>query len=106
MYELLEKAQEATVVALADLAESRDADTGGHVKRVCLLSDAIATRLFAGGKLLDEITPKFLTQIGLASMLHDVGKVATCSSVKSPIMASQADSRWPRVTSWPAYWAM
>ncbi|MBK6907649.1 MAG: DUF3369 domain-containing protein [Rhodocyclaceae bacterium] len=81
MYELLEKAQEATVVALADLAESRDADTGGHVKRVCLLSDAIATRLFAGGKLLDEITPKFLTQIGLASMLHDVGKVATPDAV-------------------------
>ncbi len=81
MFGLLKNTQEATVVALADLAESRDATTGGHVRRVCQLTDAIAVELKAAGKFPQETDGTFMSFVGLASILHDVGKVATPDSV-------------------------
>jgi response regulator RpfG family c-di-GMP phosphodiesterase len=69
------------VVALADLAESRDATTGGHVRRVCRLTDGIAAELHAAGKFPDVLTPAFMSMAGLASILHDVGKVATPDAI-------------------------
>ncbi len=77
MFGQLRKAQEATVVALADLAEFRDSGTGGHVRRVQNLSTALAKQLDQRGVYAHLITPQFLDMIGLASILHDVGKVAT-----------------------------
>lgn len=73
----LRKAQEASVVALADLAEFRDEDTGGHVQRVQALTERIAGMLHAHGIYVEEMTPSFLEMVGMASILHDVGKVAT-----------------------------
>ena len=73
----LRKAQEATVVALADLAEFRDEGTGGHVRRVQMLTDAIARKLLERGIYKDELTPELLDMVGVASILHDVGKVST-----------------------------
>lgn len=81
MYDQLEKAQESTVIALADLAESRDTNTGGHVQRVARLTHTVAERLKQSGKFPLETTPAFLSHIGLASMLHDVGKVGTPDAV-------------------------
>ena len=77
MFGQLRKAQEATVVALADLAEFRDSGTGGHVRRVQVLSSAIAAHLKGRGVYPAELTPQLVDMIGLASILHDVGKVAT-----------------------------
>ncbi|CDG85609.1 DUF3369 domain-containing protein [Janthinobacterium agaricidamnosum] len=81
MYGQLRKAQEATVVALAGLAEFRDGDTGDHVLRVQTLSSAIAASLKQHGVYPDELTPQLLDMIGLASILHDVGKVATPDNI-------------------------
>jgi response regulator RpfG family c-di-GMP phosphodiesterase len=81
MFGMLKTTQEATVVALADLAESRDATTGGHVRRVCRLTDGIAAELHAAGKFPDVLTPAFMSMAGLASILHDVGKVATPDAI-------------------------
>jgi response regulator RpfG family c-di-GMP phosphodiesterase len=81
MFGQLRKAQEATVVALADLAEFRDGGVGGHVRRVQRLSSAIAERLKERGVYQDELSPQLLDMIGLASILHDVGKVATPDAI-------------------------
>src|SRR5471030_290897 len=70
MFGQLRKAQEATVVALADLAEFRDRGTGGHVRRVQQLSSALAARMKARGVYDDELTPQLLDMIGLASILE------------------------------------
>ena len=75
MFELLKTTQEATVIALADLAESRDATTGGHVRRVCRLTEAIAKELLALGKLPAKMHSNFMAFVGIASILHDIGKV-------------------------------
>ncbi|MDC7711368.1 DUF3369 domain-containing protein [Vogesella indigofera] len=77
LYSQLVSAQEATVVALADLAEFRDSDTGEHVLRVQRLSDAIARELQRMGAYPELLTPQFMEMIGMASILHDVGKVGT-----------------------------
>lgn len=73
----MKNAQQATVVALADLAEYRDSTTGDHVLRVQRLTNLIAHRMAAKGLHPELLTPGFLEMVGMASILHDVGKVAT-----------------------------
>lgn len=79
--EQLQRAQEASVIALTDLAESRDTETGGHVQRVCKLTDAVARELKVRGNFPGDLTPQFIEMVGIASILHDVGKVATPDAV-------------------------
>ena len=81
MFELLKTTQAATVIALADLAESRDANTGGHVRRVCRLTEAIAGELKAAGRLPPATHSNFMAFVGIASILHDVGKVGIPDAV-------------------------
>src|SRR4051812_26716610 len=81
MFGQLRKAQEATVVALADLAEFRDRGTGGHVRRVQQLSTQIASTMLERAVDDPELTSQLIEMIGLASILHDVGKVSTPDAV-------------------------
>ncbi len=69
------------VKSLADVAENRDNDTGEHVLKVARLTHEIAIDLHQRGIYQDSIHADFLAQIGLASMLHDVGKVAVSDAV-------------------------
>lgn len=75
------RAQKVALVALADLAEYRDCDTGEHVLRVARMTHEIARTLKERGRYLDELDDDFLHNIGLASILHDVGKVGVPDSV-------------------------
>ena len=74
LMEELRRSNKATVVALADLAENRDTDTGEHVLRVARLTGEIARELERRSHP-DCAAPLFVEQVGLASMLHDLGKV-------------------------------
>ena len=93
MFVQLRRAQEATVVALADLAEFRDQGAGGHVRRVQNLTSQIAERMHARGVQDPELTPQLLEMIGLASILHDVGKVSTPDQVLLKPAAHTADEQ-------------
>jgi len=77
LYQQLRASNEATVIALADLAEFRDESTGSHLMRVKRLTNALVARLHEEGKFPDEISDVFKAMIGTASILHDVGKVVT-----------------------------
>lgn len=81
LYDQLRRAHEATVLALADLAEYKDNDTGDHVLRVEDMTNRTARQIRANGHNQDEIDDLFLEQVGLASILHDVGKVSTPDSI-------------------------
>ncbi len=67
--------QNASLHALATLAETRDPDTGGHIFRtqsyVQLLAEAIRQHAHYQGQLSDE----HLKMIVRAAPLHDIGKV-------------------------------
>jgi len=71
-----EDARDSVVVALAQLAEHRDTDTGLHLDRMtgyCLrLTEALRTM----PKFTDVITPDFIKDLSRAAPLHDIGKVA------------------------------
>ncbi|SEC59561.1 response regulator [Pseudomonas anguilliseptica] len=71
----IKKSQEASVVAMAGLAEHKDDDTGKHVLRVRDLTEAIAVELVNQGFFTNELTPGFLSKVGWASILHDIGKI-------------------------------
>ncbi len=81
LYDQLCRAQQATVIALADLAEYKDNDTGEHVLRVERMSERTARSLREGNAYGDIIDDLFLDQIGMAAILHDVGKVGIPDSI-------------------------
>ena len=77
LYQQLQASNEATVIALAGLAEFRDETTGSHILRVKKLTSAITEELARRGLFEDHLTDTFREMIGTASILHDVGKVST-----------------------------
>jgi response regulator RpfG family c-di-GMP phosphodiesterase len=76
LHERLGLTQRATVHALGKLAEYKDEVTGDHVRRLGRWSRLIAEELRRRDVAPDILTDEFLERIELASMLHDVGKVA------------------------------
>ncbi|HYI72088.1 MAG TPA: DUF3369 domain-containing protein [Skermanella sp.] len=81
LYEQVLNSQKATVYALGKLAEFKDEITGQHVRRIEKLTAMIAGELKERGQFTDEIDDRFVDQIGLASILHDVGKVGLPDSI-------------------------
>ncbi len=81
LYEQVLNSQKATVYALGKLAEFKDEITGQHVRRIERLTALIAGELKARGEFTEEIDDQFVDQIGLASILHDVGKVGLPDSI-------------------------
>lgn len=81
LYERLRFAHEATVTALAEVAEYHEQDTTGHVQRVADLSGEIARHLRERALFFDQLTPDFLELLDTASTLHDIGKVAVSDAI-------------------------
>jgi len=73
--EILE-AQQATIFALAKLAEHRDCDTGAHLERVRDYCRLLAEQLYRDSSYSSQLSDEFVQCIQFASPLHDVGKVA------------------------------
>jgi hemerythrin-like metal-binding protein len=84
--------QRATVVSLAYLAEYKDTDTGDHVLRVARLADEIAWTLYERGHV-DNFGDVPYDQIGIASILHDVGKIAIPERILLKTGSLDADER-------------
>jgi putative two-component system response regulator len=70
-----------TIFALANLAESRDQDTGAHLYRVQRYCRIIAQAAGEMGLYPNEIDAQFIRLIYDTSPLHDIGKVAIPDSV-------------------------
>jgi|GEM_PF-43570 len=73
--ERMRRAGKAMVVALADLAERSEGRVGRKVLRIGRLTDEIARALSRAGHYREELQPLMRNQVGVASILHDVGKV-------------------------------
>lgn len=78
----LTSTQDMAVFALAQLAESRDPETGEHLLRIRLYSHMLAQQLASGSKYSHEIDEQFLQDLYRSSPLHDIGKV----SIKDAIL--------------------
>lgn len=67
--------QELTINALAALAETRDSDTGGHIRRTQLYVQAISEELAKDKSFAKFLTPETIELLCLSAPLHDIGKV-------------------------------
>jgi putative two-component system response regulator len=67
--------RDVTVFALAQLAESRDPETGDHLKRMREYAQLLAEHLASEGPYVDEIDEEFLSDFYRSTPLHDIGKV-------------------------------
>jgi len=65
-----------TVFSLARLAESRDFETGGHLRRVSLYCRELAEQMRCNDDFREQIDSNFVRMISETSPLHDIGKVA------------------------------
>ncbi len=75
------QAQDATILSLTALAETRDPETGGHIKRTREYVLVLAGRLAQEPKyrqLLDRDTIELLHK---SAPLHDIGKVGIADSI-------------------------
>ena len=67
--------QEATIMAMASLAETRDNDTGCHIQRTKLYMKELAEYMRRSDKYRDVLTPEKIKVIVASAPLHDIGKV-------------------------------
>jgi PAS domain S-box-containing protein len=71
----IKETQRAAILAIANLAESIDDDTGGHLQRIRTYSKVLAEELRAESRYKDSITEEYSEMIYDLSPLHDLGKV-------------------------------
>jgi putative two-component system response regulator len=64
---LIRETQEETIVKLLTALESRDHETGGHVRRIALYSERLAESIGWSAARIDDLR--------LAAPMHDIGKI-------------------------------
>jgi putative two-component system response regulator len=67
--------QDVTILAMASLAETRDADTGNHLRRTQFYILALAEKLREHPRFCAFLTPANIQAIFKSAPLHDIGKV-------------------------------
>ncbi|WP_022764233.1 HD-GYP domain-containing protein [Butyrivibrio sp. XPD2006] len=73
--ETINDMQNALILVLADMVESRDQNTGEHVKKTALYTRIIMEELRKEGIYCDKITDKFMSDVFKSAPLHDIGKI-------------------------------
>jgi putative two-component system response regulator len=67
--------QDVTILAMASLAETRDSDTGNHIRRTQFYVKALAEKLADHPRFSAQLTPGFIAMLFKSAPLHDIGKV-------------------------------
>ena len=67
--------QSAAILGFAKLTEYRDMDTGKHLERIREYTRVLAIALARLPKYAGYITPDYIEDLCLSSVLHDVGKI-------------------------------
>ncbi|MCR5466778.1 MAG: HD domain-containing protein [Lachnospiraceae bacterium] len=71
----MKKMQKQLITGFANFLESKDENTGFHIRRTADYAKMIAEELVRTGCHTDELTPKAIDDLGIAASLHDAGKV-------------------------------
>ena len=67
--------QDAIIMAMASMAETRDNETGNHIRRTQNYVRALAEQLCAHPRFRAELTPENIELLYKSAPLHDIGKV-------------------------------
>lgn len=73
--------QEATIEAMGALAEYRDPETGGHIKRTQIYMKLLAEALKDHTRFIDYLDKETIHLLYLSAPLHDIGKVGISDSI-------------------------
>ncbi len=67
--------QDVTILAMASLAETRDSDTGNHIRRTQFYVKVLAEKLRAHPRFAHFMTDANIDMLFKSAPLHDIGKV-------------------------------
>jgi putative two-component system response regulator len=67
--------QNVTIMVMASLAETRDAETGNHIRRTQNYVRVLAEKLKANDRFSGFLTPNNIDMLFKSAPLHDIGKV-------------------------------
>ena len=67
--------QDVTIMAMASLAETRDDETGNHIRRTQLYVKALAERLRAHPRFESVLNERMIELLYKSVPLHDIGKI-------------------------------
>jgi len=67
--------QDVTILAMASLAETRDSDTGNHIRRTQFYVKVLAEKLRDHPRFAATLTDRYITTLFKSAPLHDIGKV-------------------------------
>lgn len=73
--------RDAAIVAMASLAETRDNETGNHIRRTQHYVGALAKAMAALPKYRDVLEPETVDLLYRSAALHDIGKVGIPDSI-------------------------
>lgn len=73
--------QDATILAMASLAETRDSDTGNHIRRTQHYVKALALKLRTHTRFATYLTAHNITTLFKSAALHDIGKIGIPDSI-------------------------
>lgn len=73
--------QNKIIFSLATLVESRDDDTGQHIKRTSRYVEILANAIKMVDKYMDVCTKDYIENLVLAAPLHDIGKIAISDAI-------------------------
>lgn len=73
--ELIEHLQDVMMLAIAELVECRNENTGGHIKRTANYMKILLDEIVKSGLYSDILTSDYVRDIIRSAPLHDVGKI-------------------------------
>ncbi|MBF0435850.1 MAG: two-component system response regulator [Magnetococcales bacterium] len=71
----LEELQDVTMVAMGSMAETRDPETGNHIRRTQHYMKLLAEHLKGHPRFRHLLSPEAITSLFKSAPLHDIGKV-------------------------------
>ena len=79
--ETISKMQNSLIITLADLVESRDENTGQHIKKTAAYVRILLDELKREGAYKEQLTDSFIENVVDSAPLHDIGKIAVPDAI-------------------------
>lgn len=73
--------QNGLIYVLADLVESRDKNTGDHVRKTAAYVRLILSKMKEKGMYADKLTDEYIEDVANSAPLHDVGKIMVSDTI-------------------------
>ncbi len=79
--EALSQMQTSLIIVLADMVESRDKNTGQHIKKTAAYVEIILNQMKELGMHKDILTDEYISNVIRSAPLHDIGKIQVPDAV-------------------------